>query len=193
MTTGTEWQERVRRNSFPLLRGLPVRLLKFPYGDLLRFRIVFRNTWRRIPLRERRTIARLWRAAGLARVEVLDSWSGYSSDDCPLGTVSLGGSLIQFRALVDEMPDDVCASLIAHELAHVALMSVGADSHAAIAEHGDEAAEEEVDELVYAWGFAPHAMGDWHRKAYPKAAAAAQKRLERKLDALIAEHRRRQR
>jgi hypothetical protein len=101
--------------------------------------------------------------------QLLHSWSG-DEGGVVAGQVDWTGARITFNAtVVDRMPEGLVETLIAHELAHVYHIAAGMDSHTIrlsdprMAEERDATmwCEEDVWEILDAWGFDGTAKEEW--------------------------------
>ncbi|MBI5445631.1 MAG: hypothetical protein HY900_31000, partial [Deltaproteobacteria bacterium] len=143
-------------------------------GDGSRFKRLFRETWKRIPLGSRRALCKLWRNIppewSLAhRVEVvLDAPcnvnatrhpDGWAYARCHRDLPSIHGRVFSFSGPhLDEMPDEEARVLIAHELCHAWLRAEGRSFP------GDEAGgreHAEVSSRLHEWGFDEGALQAW--------------------------------
>ena len=169
-------------HTIPLLPRHQVWLQGHGYCDEERLARVFRQTWRRLPLRACRAILKLWReqrrpegprAQPAPLIEALPNWAIGDSNARDLGVLSsveLSATpmrLCFWAPAVDLLPDEQLATIIAHELAHVAVL----------AREGSDAAQDEeyVNEvLTTGWGFPPLQLQDWaHEHAEALATARA--------------------
>ena len=146
-------------------------------GGGLRFRDLFRQTWRRIPLNPRRLIRDHWKldlscGGNGADIELLPGWTTRGELEC--ACVDLCGHRVQFHGpSVAEMPDDVVQDLVAHELAHVVQFAqytpiVESISLDVFATDDDEdefidalLGEVEADRMILQWGFNPGSFDEW--------------------------------
>ena len=122
--------------SEPLLPRHKIRLIVCNYeheGDHERFVRIFRETWRALPLRVRRTLLKYWRGCSVPspHLELCDHKSEIDEQlfDA-LAVCSLGGHMIAFWSpAMDILPDEQVKLTIAHELAHAYLWAKGDPSH----------------------------------------------------------------
>jgi hypothetical protein len=156
-----------------LVKRSGIYLMRCGHGDDERFARGFRKTWRRLGKDVRRSLTDYWRDPDIVymglqlvfpTIEVLDDWSGRNEGEA--GVCKLNGHLFRFLApLVDAMPDDILATLIAHELAHAYRAAVGIlvldpDNPLTAEENGRD--ELETRQLVHGtWGFDEDALGSW--------------------------------
>ncbi len=108
------------------------------------------------------------------KIELLSGWvsgwdDGIVADDDHgegIGEVFANGHLMRFHAsIVDQMPDNVLACLIAHELAHVAIYAVGEEQYLGF-KPGDGDHEMAADELAGTyWGFDGELIDEWSANA----------------------------
>lgn len=133
-------------NRIAIVRSSRLYLSCTPYGDNGRFAFVFRETWRQIPLGDRRRLVAHWRRnldplITLAPDETVVA--DRVSSRAALAVTARKGCELRFAGrIADALPEAHLRTLIAHELGHVL----------AIAEGGSNAAlqipREEEEEIV---------------------------------------------
>ena len=157
-----------------------IYMIAFGYCDDRRFARVFRETWLKLPLWVRRRMLKHWREYKAAvvclpelrrqldvpSIEVLDDKSDWhrGPSGCAAGQTSIQGTSLSFWAeVVDRLPDEHLQTFIAHELAHVHLMTHNCH-------HTDDysLAESEVSEALDEWGFDEGAMWIWQEENWPE-------------------------
>jgi len=110
---------------------------------------VFRDTWKRLPLRVRRAMCGFWRQGTTEyepQIELSDCWSPESS----YAQVTRAGMEVKFRQEAFAcFPREAAQWIIAHELAHVFQKACGR------VPGGDAESENEkhADDLAREWGF----------------------------------------
>jgi hypothetical protein len=128
-------------------------------SDKKRYLALVKDTWKRLPLYERRLILKYWRDHQLftgVAVEVLPPPFPW---DTKFATCLYCGTHLSFWAEVfDLMPDEVAHALIAHELAHVYHWAEGDD----LTDNSLPGfVEAYADNMVEEWGFDLEALEDW--------------------------------
>lgn len=162
----------------PIVTSARLWLPKLGIGDDARFADIFRQTWRRIMLRDRRRIVRHWRE-GSRYFPIQGHWSplimlsndwqfsdrGFREPKDLAACGRNGHSLYFYAPVVDAMPRQHVSELIAHELAHVALFAVGEIQNVdrTIPRVFDET-EIMADELMELWGIDSQAIDVWLEK-----------------------------
>lgn len=124
MTNGTFITNGHKLTGLRLLPRYPMRV-DGNGVDLKRFVRVFRETWKGIPLSERRRLLSYWRSRSPTpyspRFIILEGLYNRGEDIAALGVCYFHQNAFEFRAdAVNLMPDNILRTLIAHELAHVA-------------------------------------------------------------------------
>lgn len=132
--------------------------------DEMRFLSGFIHPSRVVRLNE--TIPQQWLIS--PSIEILPPWwieDGRDDDMNPLrgvmGAACRKGHSLKFHdAIVDALPDNLLADLIAHELAHVWQESIGLEKRFGFEpEPGD--LEQDADEIMEHWGFSAEAIDEW--------------------------------
>jgi hypothetical protein len=160
---------------------------RFSRDSELRFAIVFRQTWKRIPLAFRRLVVKYWREETnpavitygaiqpatnkvIPLIKLSSGWSGFRNDKTDpseqkgvLAEVFARGFVMRFHAQsVALMADSVLGDLIAHEVAHVFQYAADWRVGAPAQEEPDHALlEEDADGLVRSWGFSDTSIDEW--------------------------------
>jgi len=161
-------------NYLPIVPSSRLWLPHLGIGDDKRFAAIFRNTWRKLPFRDRRMMVMHWRMCEPFRIR--EFWSPYValSDDWtffdgarrhPKDIAACGhsGHVLFFHAsVVDTMPAVHVEELIAHELAHVIQHANGEmpQTDRSVPRCLDDS-ESDADEIMEQWGFEPSAMDKW--------------------------------
>jgi len=159
----------------PIVPSSRLWLPRLGIGDDERFAFIFRDTWRRIPLRAKRLMVRHWRMSEPVWaiqgfwspvIELADYWEfsdrtvRHPKDAAACGRN--GHSLYFYAPLVDAMPVVHVQELVAHELAHVVQFAIGEPpSGDRTLPRGSDDAEMVADEIMEEWGYDPNAMDDW--------------------------------
>jgi hypothetical protein len=149
--------------------GLYVR--RNGHGNDQRFAQMFANVWRSIPLHHRAAMVAHWeqwapkdegRLCLSIAMENLSTLRG-SVGDC----AAMGTELKFYARVMDMLPDDQAAYVIAHELAHVLQVSQGKTLRPNPHPLGDAVAyanspiEREPDEMAARWGFDGSRLNSW--------------------------------
>ncbi|MBI2806097.1 MAG: hypothetical protein HYX68_14040 [Planctomycetes bacterium] len=167
--------ERFKAPDFlPVVPTSRLWLPRWEIGDDKRFALIFRDTWKRVPIRARRLMVRHWRTCPIwlmqglwsPTISLTDDWE--FSDVCGRKPKDLGGcgrgghSLYFFAPIVDAMPVQHVGELIAHELAHAVQYASGdlPQTNRELPRCWDDT-ETFADEIMHEWGFDPWAMDDW--------------------------------
>lgn len=128
---------------------------------------LFRETWQRIPLGDRRLMRKHWRTP-IDGVVMADSPEIYvegwwpERDPGDLGRCGQRGHALSFWTPVIRMwPDENIRELIAHELAHVVQNADSDKPLVSTHEHRIfDDVESDADNIMDMWGFDPYAIDD---------------------------------
>jgi hypothetical protein len=178
---------------FRLIPGCPVLLTaRWPEDRAAdsRFISVFRDTWRRLPSPARRRILHYWRTDPLREYtrgpvsplfELMTDLSEFEKDSANvIGMCSRRGHEVRFRTpIIDRMPDDHLATVVAHELAHVFHYASGDPTHTPPEGESElegmlrqMRGEVLVKQMTEAWGFSEKGLDRWLMRDRRSQAAA---------------------
>lgn len=160
----------------PIVSTSRLWLPKLGIGDDERFAVIFRNTWKKIPLWARRMMVKHWRtcpqflrpgfwspAISMAKDWAISDRVVRQPRDCA-ACGRCGHCLFFYAPVVDAMPVQHVEELIAHELAHVVQDASGDCSQTDRSEpRWNDPCEEIADEIMNDWGFDPWAMDEWFK------------------------------
>lgn len=158
-------------------------------GDGDRFARLFQQTWKKLPLSDRRKILKYWREsyyrffgdqatpAPWPLVELVPQKSDFSRGNSAdaLAQYSHFRCSFAFEAdVMDALPDDAVEATIAHELAHAVLCIEDAETHlhpdnTAYSFLGFSMSECDADETAEFWGFDMEAQNAALLELYPAA------------------------
>ena len=148
-------------------------------GNGPRFVCIFRDTWKHIPIRDRRRMLRYWKDDGTKhkillspQIELIDRKNMPTADLAIAGVTSNWGHRIRFPADdFDRMPDSACADLIGHELAHAFQFASGFricsedDRHTVIGPdetiYDETLQESHANAKATEWGFDMNSVHRW--------------------------------
>ena len=93
-------------------------------------------------------------------IELVADWEERDRDLACVGRA--GHSILFLASIVDVLPEEHVAELIAHELAHVWLIAGGQEDASNKSLHRwDDPVEIAADEVMDYWGFEPDSIDDW--------------------------------
>ena len=130
-------------------------------SDPTRFKRVFMETWNRLHEDVRRVLVESWSDTGCDLYYTF-VWKGIDTQLAQC--TALGAALKFLKSAAEQMPDDVLACCIAHELAYAFFFAIRDPYHCDSPLHENDRrrlAEALVREMCNIWGFPAQRLASW--------------------------------